>query len=129
MLSDKQYYKLSENIFDLKLGVRFVTILGNQGASAIDNLAVVLYSLLDPYDQKLSAEHYLDPGRLERDLRTVLERPSFPWRNMKKPGGTQYPLIIISYCLSQESKLSNNLFIENVLELVDTFKNESDASV
>ena len=129
MLSDKQYYKISESILNLDSGVRFVTVLGNQGQVVYGGSKQGIENYLDPYDQKLSAEHILRSWKARKEFEDSIGKTKFSMAQYEKIRRHTIPIDHNQLLfITTESKLSNNLFIENVLELVDTFKNESDAN-
>ena len=129
MLDDKQYYKLSENIFNLDSGVRFVTILGNQGQVIYGGSKQGIENYLDPHDQRLSAEHILRSWKIRKEFEDAIGKTKFSMTQYEKIKRYTIPIDHNQLLfITTEYELSNQSFIENILELVEIFKKESESN-
>ena len=129
MLNDKQYYKLSENILNLDAGVRFVTILGNQGQVVYGGSKQGIENYLDPHDQRLSAEHILRSWKIRKEFEDAIGKTKFSMTQYEKIKRYTIPIDHNQLLfITTEYELSNQSFIENILELVEIFKKESESN-
>lgn len=76
-MSDEEYYKLSEHILNLDSGIRFVTILGNQGQIIYGGNKQGIKNYLDPHDQRLSVEHVLRSWKLRREFEDAIGKSKY----------------------------------------------------
>ena len=125
-MSNEEYYKLSENIFNLDPGIRFVTILGNQGQIIFGGNKQGIENYLDSHDQRLSAEHILRSWKLRREFEDVIGKSKFVMAQYEKIRRYTIPIDLNHLLfITTEAELTNTSFIQNTLELVETFKRSS----
>ncbi len=125
-MSNEEYYKLSENILSLDSGIRFVTILGNQGQIIYGGSKQGVENYLDPHDQRLSAEHILRAWKLRKEFEDAIGESKYAMAQYEKIRRYTVPIDQNRLLfITTESTLSNQSFIENILELVETFKKTS----
>ncbi|MDH3192487.1 MAG: hypothetical protein OEM18_07365 [Nitrosopumilus sp.] len=125
-MSNEEYYKLSENIFNLDPGIRFVTILGNQGQIIFGGNKQGIENYLDSHDQRLSAEHILRSWKLRREFEDAIGKSKFVMAQYEKIRRYTIPIDLNHLLfITTEAELTNTSFIQNTLELVETFKRSS----
>lgn len=125
-MSNEEYYKLSENIFNLDPGIRFVTILGNQGQIIFGGNKQGMENYLDSHDQRLSAEHILRSWKLRREFEDAIGKSKFVMAQYEKIRRYTIPIDQNHLLfITTEAELTNTSFIQNTLELVETFKRSS----
>lgn len=125
-MSDEEYYKLSEHIFNLDSGVRFVTILGSQGQILYGGNKQGIKNYLDPHDQKLSAEHILRSWKLRKEFENAIGKSKYAMAQYEKIRRYTVPIDQDNLLfITTEPELSNHSFIDDALELIKTFKEAS----
>ncbi|NNL58609.1 MAG: hypothetical protein HKP31_03980, partial [Nitrosopumilus sp.] len=83
-MSEEEHYKLSENIMNLDSGIRFVTIIGNQGQMLYRGKRENIENYLDLYDQKLSAEHVLKSWKIRKEFEDAIGKTKFVMAQYEK---------------------------------------------
>jgi len=122
-MSEEEHYKLSENIMNLDSGIRFVTIIGNQGQILYGGKRENIENYLDLHDQKLSAEHVLKSWKLRKEFEDAIGKTKFVMAQYEKIRRYTIPIDEnrLLY-ITTEPNLSNDSFIQNILDLIETFK-------
>jgi hypothetical protein len=125
-MSDEEHYKLAENIMNLDSGIRFVTVIGNHGQILYGGNKHGIENYLDPHDQKLSAEHVLRAWKLRREFEDAIGKTKFAMAQYEKIRRYTVPIDQNRLLfITTEPELSNKSFMQNVLELIETFKKTS----
>lgn len=122
-MSEEEHYKLSENIMNLDSGIRFVTVIGNQGQILYGGKRENIENYLDLRDQKLSAEHVLKSWKIRREFEDAIGKTKFVMAQYEKIRRYTIPIDENRLLfITTEPNLSNDSFIQNVLDLIETFK-------
>lgn len=122
-MSEEEHYKLSENIMNLDSGIRFVTVIGNQGQILYGGKRENIENYLDLNDQKLSAEHVLKSWKIRKEFEDAIGKTKFVMAQYEKIRRYTIPIDEnrLLY-ITTEPNLSNDSFIQNILDLIETFK-------
>ena len=125
MTQEENHYKLAENILSLDSGIRFVNVISNHGLILYGGNKQGIENYLDPHDQRLSAEHVMRAWKLRKELEDNIGKSKFVMAQYEKIRRYTVPIDEnrLLY-ITTEPELTNGSFIQNVLDLIETFRNE-----
>ena len=126
-VSDEEFKKLCQSILNLDPEVRFVVIIDSQGKLISGGQREGNQNYLDPLDQQLSIKHALDSWRLRIQFADKIGQAKFALAVYEKLRRYTVPidqnhLIYIT----TEPDISHHSFMQDVLNLVETHKKNSD---
>jgi len=127
-VSDEEFKKLYESILNLDPGVRFIVIIDSQGQIVSGGQREGNQNYLEPLDQQLSIKHALESWRLRTQFADKIGPAKFALAVYEKLRRYTVPIDQnhLLY-ITTEPDISYHSFMQDVLNLVETYKKNSNS--
>jgi len=124
MTEQKEFYKIYETIMNLDPKIRFISILNTVGEIVYGGQREGIENYLDPLDQKLSVKHAQESWQRRTQFADKIGKSKYAMAEYEKIKRFTVPLDEnhLLY-LTTELEIDHSSFLQNLLKLVDTFKN------